>query len=161
MSELTTWLNQEVDQRGWSFNELARRADVSSGHVSLVMTERQKPGYEFCVKVANALDEPPENVLRLAGLLPPIPEPVAEEREMLNLFRQLPRASRIVIIRILQVINEIARETPSGVIVVTAPPEDTTIQGQLDLFGQLWKGSSQAEKNAIVKRVMEESETDE
>jgi hypothetical protein len=41
--------------------------------VSVVMTERQKPGYEFCIKVAQALKEAPEKVLRLAELLPSRP----------------------------------------------------------------------------------------
>jgi len=69
MSDFTDWLNAELNTRGWGYNELARRAGLSSGGVSIVMTERQRPGWEFCTKIADALVEKPERVLRLAGLL--------------------------------------------------------------------------------------------
>lgn len=73
MSEFINWINDELAKRGWGYNELGRRAGLSSGGVSVVMTGRQNPGFEFCVKIAEALGEPPETVLRLAGLLPPLP----------------------------------------------------------------------------------------
>ena len=64
------WIKSELRERGWSNNELARRAGLSPAGVSQVMTERSNPGLEFCRGVAVAFDEPPEKVLRLAGLLP-------------------------------------------------------------------------------------------
>lgn len=69
MSELSEWIVEQVNERGWTQNELARRAKVSSGHLSLVVTEKQQPGWEFCAKIAKALNKPPECVLRKAGLL--------------------------------------------------------------------------------------------
>jgi transcriptional regulator with XRE-family HTH domain len=98
MSRFTDWLNHELEHRGWSYNELGRRAGLSSGGVSVVMTERQNPGYEFCVKVAQALQELPENVLQLAGLLPPLPPEVAEAREADRLLRLMtPERRRIAL----------------------------------------------------------------
>jgi transcriptional regulator with XRE-family HTH domain len=70
MSEFVEWLGDRLQENGWSYNELARRSGLSSGGVSIVMTQRQKPGVEFCRGVARALDEPPEKLFRLAGLLP-------------------------------------------------------------------------------------------
>lgn len=89
MSELTTWINTEVEKHGWSYNELARRAGLSSSGVSTVMTEKQGPGLEFCVGIARAFGEPPEKVLRIARLLPPLPEAVADEVDLLHVWRQL------------------------------------------------------------------------
>ena len=70
MSELVDWLGAELRQRGWSQTELGKRAGLSRAAVSMVMTGQQGPGLQFCLGVAEALDEPPESVLRLAGFLP-------------------------------------------------------------------------------------------
>ena len=69
MSELSKWIAEQIDKRGWTQNELARRAGVSSGHLSLVVTEKQQPGWEFCAKIAKPLGKSPEWVFRKAGLL--------------------------------------------------------------------------------------------
>jgi len=74
MSQLTDWLNEELEIRGWSYNELARRANLSKGVISAVMTERQGPGTEFCNGIARAFGIPPEEAYRKAGLLQTLPE---------------------------------------------------------------------------------------
>jgi transcriptional regulator with XRE-family HTH domain len=74
MRPLVQWLATELEQRRWSYNELARQAGVSSAAVSMVMTGQQNPGVDFCRGVAKALNAPPERVFRLAGLLPHRPE---------------------------------------------------------------------------------------
>lgn len=89
MSEFITFVNNELNARGWTANELGRRAKISSGGISLVLTEQRNPGADFCVKVAHALNVQPEFVLRLAGILPPVSEPVQNESEMLTVYRQL------------------------------------------------------------------------
>lgn len=70
MSDYTSWLNEILRDRGWSYSELARRASVSQGLVSMVMSEQQEPSWEFCARVADALGTPRETVLRKAGHLP-------------------------------------------------------------------------------------------
>jgi len=94
MSKLTEWLKQQLDSRGWTYNELGRRAELSSGTISNVMGDRTNPGLDFCIGVARAFGERPEMVLRLAGLLPPIPDAVDEESEILSIVRHLPPAKR-------------------------------------------------------------------
>jgi len=58
------------------------------------MTEQRNAGFDFCVGVARAFGERPEAVLRLAGLLPPVPATVAEEDEILAIVRHLPSVKR-------------------------------------------------------------------
>ena len=70
MSEYVKWVRGELRARGWSSSELARRSGLSSSAISIVLTEQQRPGLQFCLGVARALDEPPEKLLRLAGFLP-------------------------------------------------------------------------------------------
>ena len=77
--EFTTWLREEVEGRGWTFRELGRRAGLSSGAISKVMTGTTEPTWEFCDKIARAMEMSAVDVFRQAGLLPPIPE--ARERE--------------------------------------------------------------------------------
>lgn len=95
VNELLTWLNTEIGNRGWSNNELARRAGMSSAGLSKVMTGRNAITWDFCYRVAQALKEPPEKIFRLAGLLPP----AASERdqliqELLEIARKLDATDR-------------------------------------------------------------------
>jgi transcriptional regulator with XRE-family HTH domain len=54
-------------------NELARQASISSAHMSNVLNEKQKPGFDFCIGVARALGVPEIEVFQRAGLLSPAP----------------------------------------------------------------------------------------
>ncbi len=68
--KLMAWLSTELKKRRWSHNELARQAGVSQAAISNVLSGERRAGADFCVKVAQALGEPPEKMLRLAGILP-------------------------------------------------------------------------------------------
>jgi transcriptional regulator with XRE-family HTH domain len=99
MSKLSDFLNGEIETRGWSKRELARRSGISSAQITDVMNERAKAGAEFCVSVARALGEEPEDILRLAGILPPLPPAVREERETVCLLRRFdPRAREVILV---------------------------------------------------------------
>jgi hypothetical protein len=52
--------------------------------------------------VAKALRIPEDEVFRLAGLKPPLPPAVAEEREAMRLFRSLPGMLREVVLAVMQ-----------------------------------------------------------
>jgi len=71
MDKFAEWVNSEVERRGWSFRETARRAGLSATAVSQVVGGQANPGLDFCIGLARALKIPPEQVLRRAGLLPP------------------------------------------------------------------------------------------
>jgi transcriptional regulator with XRE-family HTH domain len=89
MNAFAEWLENQVRMRGWSYNELARQAQVSSAGVSQVMTGRQKPGVDFCNGVATALRVPADSVFRLAGLLPAAPERDERVDEILFYYDQM------------------------------------------------------------------------
>lgn len=65
------WLVNELDDRGWSQRELARRAGISAAAVNQIISEQRLPTAEFCIDIARALRLSPEHVLRKAGYLPP------------------------------------------------------------------------------------------
>jgi transcriptional regulator with XRE-family HTH domain len=100
-NEFSDWLKAEVEGQGWSYRELGRRSDLSGAVISDVVNGRAKPGLRFCVQIARALRVPPENVLRRAGLLPPLPPGVEGEREAMGLFRRLlPEARQAVLMQL-------------------------------------------------------------
>jgi len=68
------WVLTELDDRGWSQRELARRAGISAAAVNQILTEQRQPTAEFSIAIARALRVPPEAVLRRAGHLPPVPD---------------------------------------------------------------------------------------
>jgi len=89
--EFATWLKEEVKHRGWTFRELGRRAGLSSGAISKVMTGTTDPTWEFCDKIAQAMDMSAVDVFRQAGLLPPIPEARRREFERItDILASLP-----------------------------------------------------------------------
>lgn len=76
-----SWLAEELEGRGWSIRELARRAKISHTTVSQVLSHQREPTWEFCAQIAQALDVLPETVFRKAGLLPPVSEAKRQEFE--------------------------------------------------------------------------------
>ena len=72
---LKTWVGKEVRRLGWSYRELARQAGVSHTLISRTLSGDMPASADFCIKVAQALDESPEKALRLARILPPLSAP--------------------------------------------------------------------------------------
>ena len=99
-SDFVTWLTATIAQRGWTWSELARRATVSPAALSMIISAKNRPGNDLCLRVAKALDLPPEAVLRYAGLLPDLPAPVEELNltELRDVMQYLqPRERRQVV----------------------------------------------------------------
>jgi transcriptional regulator with XRE-family HTH domain len=95
------WLQAEIDKRDWKAATLARQAGLSKGTVSDILNQRRAPGHEFCVRVAGALHYPPEDVLRLADLLPPQGElGDLSLRQLVEVARQLSDDERAELLEI-------------------------------------------------------------
>ena len=103
MNEFVNWLTITLEKRGWTASELARRAGVVPSTISMVINGYNEPSMEFCVKVAEALNESAIDVLRVAGHLPPLPPAVVAEDEALRLFRQVPAHLRGLALQMLGV----------------------------------------------------------
>ena len=112
--KLINWLNTQLEERGWSQRELARRTGLSHTAISTVLNSQRNPGWDFCAAIARTLGEPPENVFRMAGLLPSVSLPAYEAKEVLYLFQSLPedlRTIALTIMRALQLGPEMIAET--------------------------------------------------
>lgn len=84
MESFVTWLNVELDRRGWPRSEAARRGDISESMWSKVISGYANPGLDFCRGVARAFNMPLEDVFRMAGILPwpPNGHPVRDSRRI-------------------------------------------------------------------------------
>ena len=96
---LREWLSGELNRRGWSQNELGRRAGISQFAISSVLSGKRSPGAGFCVKIAAPLEVSPVYVLQLAGILPQdveLPPDIdsATTQEIFTLLRNLPPEKR-------------------------------------------------------------------
>jgi transcriptional regulator with XRE-family HTH domain len=69
-SDFTQWIGTELEKRNWTHARLAQEAGVSRPIVTQVISGKVPPSCEFCIKVAIALDVSPENILRMADILP-------------------------------------------------------------------------------------------
>ena len=71
-SILSEWLTIEIEQRGWSIREVARRAGLSHTAINNVLTGEVQPTLDTYRGIGRAFDIPLESVLRRAGELPRI-----------------------------------------------------------------------------------------
>jgi transcriptional regulator with XRE-family HTH domain len=102
MVNLSDWLIKELRDRGWSQRELARRSGISQTQISNVINDQANAGADFCLSIARPLHYNPEDIMRMAGLLPSLPPAVAEEDEVIRIFRNLPTRLRDAAIAMLR-----------------------------------------------------------
>lgn len=88
MESLTVWIIEELNRRDWNPADLAKRAGLSTGSLSNIMNGKRKPGPKALRAIARALGEPPDNVFRLAGLLPKEANPGKDEDQLLAVYRK-------------------------------------------------------------------------
>jgi transcriptional regulator with XRE-family HTH domain len=62
-----------MEKRRYSQVELAKTTGMSQSFISRVLHGERLATSDFCVKIALALGEPPDKLLRLAGILPTSP----------------------------------------------------------------------------------------
>ena len=91
------WLLSELDERGLSYSEAARRGGISHARISQVISGGN-PGPEFCLGVADALNLPALTVFQKAGLLPSESKTSSKGREALHLFEKLSLAQQELVL---------------------------------------------------------------
>jgi len=114
-SKLGKWLKQEIDSRGWSIRETARRAGVSHTAVNNALAARGATSLDTYKGLARAFDMSLENVLRSAGELPPT---VDEQRalnptldEGIRILTELPPGDQSAAVRALRGLHLTAKPT--------------------------------------------------
>lgn len=100
--DFASWLEAEIQSRGWSQAELAKRARLNRAIVNKVLNRYSKPSPETLQAIARALGYPQEFVFRKAGLLDDSPtEEDALTRLLNHYFAQLtPQEQQIILTQI-------------------------------------------------------------
>lgn len=79
---------------------------MSQSYVSDVLNGKKSPSVDFCLKLAEALGETPEEVLRIAEVLPPLPDEsdpaLVEAIEILRQFSPSKRRDALKYLRFLR-----------------------------------------------------------
>ena len=97
--DFITWLDQELGRRGWSDNQLAKRAGISHSVISKARSG-SLPKWEACEAIAGALRMPPETVFRAASLLPKETEGEVDFDEWRYILALLPEKERYELLQI-------------------------------------------------------------
>jgi transcriptional regulator with XRE-family HTH domain len=105
MNDFANWLNEQIDNRGWSQNEFARRAGVSQAQVSNVIGG-YKAGEDFCVGVARAFGLTRREVFARAGIIEPEPDGNDPTNlAMLYEFARLPKEDQAHLLKEARALN--------------------------------------------------------
>ena len=97
-----SWLNERLEERGWSMREFGRQIDVSPSHAARIINGDALPSMKLTIEIAAALDTSPEIVLRKAGLLPPDDPETEDRREAQYLFSQLVDEDQTTVLTIMR-----------------------------------------------------------
>jgi transcriptional regulator with XRE-family HTH domain len=103
MNAFGQWLVRELENRGWSQAELARRAHVSRTAISDVISSRRGAGPDLLKAIAEGFNLPKRQVFEAAGILPPDPEDDPTTAEVNYLLTLLPQEDREEILELISV----------------------------------------------------------
>lgn len=118
MPIFTEWLDAELTRRGWSQSEAARRGGFSHSLINQVMNGNSKPGIKLVTGIAHAFQMQPDEVMRLAGILPPKARVVTERRiryrvgtytmteRVVELFERLNADQQELVVRLLETLAD-------------------------------------------------------
>jgi transcriptional regulator with XRE-family HTH domain len=145
------WLAHEIEIRGWSQREFARRAGVSRITISELVTGKRLPGMSAAKRIADELGVRDVDVLRRAGLLDPSPPEVEDEDRLLRLFRALPPTSRLMTLAMLEIFVEhvgAVHHMPDAV-------RDSSLAASLEELAALWSTLGPAARRALLAEIRE------
>jgi plasmid maintenance system antidote protein VapI len=154
MTALVEHLRAELVRRSWRPADLARAAGVPDATISHILNGSRRAGPDLCNAIARALDESPERIFRLAGLLPPLQPAVEEEQEAITILRALSTELRVAAMRMLRGLKSGAAPAPSP----SGPPpaqsaESTARDPYLEVLEQLWDKAPDWKKKDIAAQI--------
>jgi transcriptional regulator with XRE-family HTH domain len=109
--EFKTWLAKKMKERDLNNLGLAIKLGMSSTSIGYWLSGRSVPDPDSCHKLAEFFSVPPETVLELVGHLEPVEPDLADERELVYLFRRLPESSKNTVMDMLRgLVDRLSRQ---------------------------------------------------
>jgi transcriptional regulator with XRE-family HTH domain len=108
MSKFSNWLLNELEGRGMSQSELARKTKLTRQAISYYISDKSKrPDDDALKNIAKAFDMPTEQIYRAAGLLPPKLKVDEEIEDLLHEIAKLPKDDQREILEFVKVKNKL------------------------------------------------------
>jgi transcriptional regulator with XRE-family HTH domain len=104
------WLQDEMQSRGWDQSDLMRHANLTTGVVSRILSLEREPSPKTLRAIARAMQVPPEDVFRRAGLLPRSTAMPDGAEELLQYFRSAGEEDRRRMLRVVRALYEAGLE---------------------------------------------------
>lgn len=108
--DFSSWLAGELNTRGWTQSKLARKSNLSSAMISLLLQGHRGLGAEGAIAIADALGFPSELVFRKAGLLPPKPQADRMLAKLTTIYHSLIEADRTKLLKVAQALADCAAQ---------------------------------------------------
>ena len=103
MGDLSRWLLEHLEHKGWTQSELARQANVNQVTISNIINGNRGLGLDVAIKIADALSIPRSEILKQMGILPPSPPTDTPSiHEMNEAFAYLTSEEQRVWLRMLE-----------------------------------------------------------
>jgi transcriptional regulator with XRE-family HTH domain len=103
MEDISRWLLENLERKGWTQSELARQANVNQVTISNIINGNRKLGLDVAIKIADALSIPRSEILKQMGILPPSPPTdIPSIREMNEAFAYLTSEERRLWLRMIE-----------------------------------------------------------
>ena len=113
MDNFGKWLLQELENRDMSQSELSRLSGLSRGTLSNLISGTRGRGPDSIEAIARAFKMPPEQVFRVAGLLPPKPDEDAWVEEQAHKLSLLTPGKRPMMSKLLDAMLEEDKPLPA------------------------------------------------
>jgi len=106
----STWLQSELDNRGWRPTDLAKRSSISDTTVSRILRGERNADIETLKAFAHAFKLPPEQVYRAAGILQPKPDMNEIIEQILHDIQDLPEADQQEVLAYIRMKNNLRNQ---------------------------------------------------
>ena len=154
MTTLIDYLEEQLQRRTWRPADLARAAGVPDATISHILKGSRRAGPDVCNAIARALNESPEKIFRMAGLLPPLPRSVEEEREAVRILRALPPDMRAVAMRLLRSLKpDLPYAPPPSLSDPNQAADSEAPDPYLEVLEQLWDKAPDWKKKDIAAQI--------
>jgi transcriptional regulator with XRE-family HTH domain len=148
-NEFGEWLAAQIEERGWTHSQFAKRAHISRVTISDFVTGKRLPSLDTARRLAAALRMRDVDMARRIGLLDPSPPEVEDEDRLLRLFRALPAASRLMTLAMLEIFVEHVGA------VHHMPEYDSSLAASLEELAALWATLGPAARRALLAEIRE------